>query len=84
METLESILGEHPFFGGMEPGHLKLLAGCARNVLFEREAIIFRRGEEANLFYLIRRGQVALQLFADRRGPLTILTLHAGEILGWS
>jgi CRP-like cAMP-binding protein len=68
----------------MEPGHLELLAGCARNVLFEKHDIIFRQGEDANLFYLIRNGQVALQLFADRQGPLTILTLGDGDVLGWS
>jgi CRP-like cAMP-binding protein len=84
METLEPILATHPFFIGMEPCHLELLAGCARNIHFEKEDIIFRRGDEANLFYLIRTGQVALQLFADRRGPLTILTLGDGDVLGWS
>ena len=84
METLAPVLAIHPFFGGMELRHLELLAGCARNVLFEREEIIFRQGEEARLSYLIRTGQVALQLFADRRGPLTILTLGDGDVLGWS
>jgi CRP-like cAMP-binding protein len=27
---------------------------------------------------------VALQIFSERRGPLTLLTLGEGEILGWS
>ena len=84
METLEPLLAAHPFFSGLEPSHLKQLVGCARNVHFEKEDIIFRRGEEANLFYLIRTGQVALQLFADRKGPLTLLTLGEGDVLGWS
>jgi CRP-like cAMP-binding protein len=84
METLEPILAAHPFFNGMEPGHLRLLTGCARNVAFEKEDVIFRQGEEASQFYLIRAGQVALQLFADRRGPLTILTIGEGDVLGWS
>jgi CRP/FNR family transcriptional regulator, cyclic AMP receptor protein len=84
METLEPILEAHPFFLGMDPCHLQILAGCAHNVVFEKEDIIFRQGEEANLFYLIRAGQVALQLFADRRGPLTIMTLGDGDVLGWS
>ena len=84
METLETVLATHPFFTGMEPRHLQLLKGCARDVRFEKDAIIFRQGEEANLFYLIRAGQVALQLFADRRGPLTVLTLGEGDVLGWS
>jgi len=84
METLELLLAEHPFFSGMEERHLQILAECARNVHFESEHVIFREGEEAKMFYLIRAGKVALQLFADRRGPLTILTLGEGDVLGWS
>ncbi len=84
MESLESILAEHPLFSGMEQRHLPILAGCARNVRFESTDVIFREGEQANEFYLIRTGKVALQLFADRRGPLTVLTLEEGDVLGWS
>ena len=84
METLKSILAEDPFFTGMKQRHLQILVGCARNVRFESEDVIFREGEQANMFYLIRTGKVALQLFADRRGPLTVLTLNEGDILGWS
>ena len=50
----------------------------------KKRDVIFREGEEANNFYLIRSGRVALQLFADRRGPLVISTLEEGDILGWS
>jgi len=84
METIEPILAEHPLFSGMEQRDLQTLAGCARNVRFESADVIFREGEQANDFYLIRTGKVALQLFADRRGPLTILNLAEGEVLGWS
>ena len=84
METLEPILAEHPLFSGMEQRYLQVLVGCARNVRFEGNDVIFREGENANDFYLIRAGKVALQLFADRRGPLTILSLGEGEVLGWS
>jgi CRP-like cAMP-binding protein len=68
----------------MEQRYLQVLVGCARNVRFESNDVIFREGEDANEFYLIRTGKVALQLFADRRGPLTVLTLEEGDVLGWS
>jgi CRP-like cAMP-binding protein len=84
METLEPILAEHPLFNGMEPRHLQILVGCARNVRFESADVIFREGEDAKVFYLIRAGKVALQLFADRAGPLTVLTLGEDDVLGWS
>jgi CRP-like cAMP-binding protein len=84
IETLQPILAEHPFFRGMEEDLLQVLVGCARNVRFEKNKVIFREGEEANNFYLIRSGRVALQLFAGHRGPLVISTLEEGDILGWS
>jgi len=84
IETLQPILAEHPFFSGMDEGLLHVLSGCACNVRFDKDDIIFREGEEADKFYLIRSGKVALQLFAGRRGPLTISTLEEGDILGWS
>ena len=84
MENLERILTEHPFFSGMKPAYLSLLAGCASNVRFDAGQFIFREGEQANEFYLIRHGKVALEIFAPERGSINIQTLGEGEILGWS
>jgi len=84
METLEPILAQHPFFEGLEPVYLKLLVGCASNVRFEAGAYIFRRGEEANQFYLLRHGRAALEIFAPQCPPITIATLEKDDVLGWS
>ena len=51
---------------------------------FNAGEFIFRAGEEANHFYLIREGKVSLEVFAPARGSLTIQTLRGGDILGWS
>ena len=69
MEGLQPILAEHPFFHGMEERLLQILAGCASNVRFDQGDVIFREGEEADKFYLIRNGRVALQVISDHRGP---------------
>jgi CRP-like cAMP-binding protein len=45
---------------------------------------IFREGEAANQFYLVREGKLAIEVFAAERGALTILTVGPGEVLGWS
>jgi CRP/FNR family transcriptional regulator, cyclic AMP receptor protein len=84
MQTLEAILAEHSFFRGLRPEDLRLIAGCGSNVHFEAGKYIFREGDPADLFYLIRHGKVALEVFSPERGPLQILTLEEGEILGWS
>lgn len=84
METIERILAQHPFFEGLDAGYLKLLTGCASNVRFDAGAYVFREGEEANCFYLIRHGKVALEIRAPHRPPVVIETLEEGDILGWS
>jgi CRP-like cAMP-binding protein len=84
METLERILAEHPFFKGLEEPYLQLLVGCASNVRFNAGEVVFREGEEANRFYLIRQGKVAVETFAPSRGPIIVQTLGEGEVLGWS
>jgi len=84
METLERILSEHPFLRGLEPRYLQLIVGCASNVRFDAGQFIFREGEEANQFHIIRHGKVALEIFAPERGPIMIETLGEGDILGWS
>lgn len=84
MRTLETILAEHPFFAGLDPRYLQIIAGCATNVVFEAGQMIFREGEPANCFYLVRLGRVALEVHAAGVGTITIQTLDSGDILGWS
>jgi CRP/FNR family transcriptional regulator, cyclic AMP receptor protein len=84
METLQRILADHPFTHGLNDRHLEVLVGCASNVRFEAGQVVFREGEEANQFYLIREGKMAVELFAPGRGPVNILTVGEGEVLGWS
>ena len=84
MQTLEPIQAEHPFFKGLKPEYLQLVTGCASNVRFDAGTYIFREGEEASQFYLIRQGKEPLEIFAAQHGPITIETIEAGEVLGWS
>lgn len=84
MENLKPILAEHPFLKDLDPGHLELIVGCASNVRFDPGHFIFRDGEEANQFYVLRHGKVALEIVAPQRGPIIVETLGEGDILGWS
>lgn len=84
METLERIIAEHPFFEGLEDSYMSLVVGCASNVRFKPDIYIFKEGDEANNFYLIREGKVALEIFAPQHKPIIVETLQEGDILGWS
>lgn len=61
-----------------------MLVGCAANVRFEAGQYIFREGEEAKTFYLLRHGRVALEMAVPGRGSLTIQTIREGDVLGWA
>ncbi len=84
MENLGPILSEHPFLKGLDKHHIDLITGCAQNMRFDAGEIICREGEEADSFYIIRQGKVALQIYTPGQGSIIIDTLGDGEILGWS
>jgi len=84
MENLERILREHPFLHGMNEKHIKLLVGCASNVVFQAGQYIFREGEEANAFYFIRHGKVIVETHVPHKGPIIIRSREEDEIFGWS
>lgn len=84
MKDLEQMLADHSFFKGMDHADLTYIAGCAHNEVIEAGSMIFREGQPANAFYIIRQGDVSLVMRDAPRGPLTIETLHEGDVLGWS
>jgi CRP/FNR family cyclic AMP-dependent transcriptional regulator len=84
IESLAPILSEHPVLQGLSPAHIDLIVGCASNVRFNPGEFIFRAGQEANHFYVLRSGTVSVETFAPQRGAITIETVVDGELLGWS
>jgi CRP-like cAMP-binding protein len=84
MSTLEPILAGHPFFRELDARHLALLVGCASNVRFPAGEFLFRAGEEANQFFLVREGRVAIEIAPPGAAAHTLQTVGTGDVLGWS
>jgi len=84
MRLLEEIVSESPVFDGLTADRLELIAGCAHNAGFAAGERLFREGEPADTFYLVRKGRVALSTHAPARGSVVIETLDPGEVVGWS
>ncbi len=82
--TLELIIAEHPFFAGLDSQYLALLVSCASNVVFPAGVYVLKEGDEANQFFLLRHGHVALEILTPQGKQSVIETLGAGEIMGWS
>jgi CRP-like cAMP-binding protein len=84
MENLERLLKEHPFFADLNDEQIALLVGCAKNAVFKAGEFVFRDGEDADSFFIIRHGKVVIETFVPNKGPIAIQTREAGEVLGWS
>ena len=84
MKTIEDEVAEQSVFQGIDPSHRALIAGCGHNRAFQDGAMLMKEGEDANEFFVIRRGKVLLSLHAPERGEVSVETLDAGEIVGLS
>ena len=83
METMAPILAAHPFFKGLDSRYLKLVLECASRESFKPGEFLCRDEGEATKFYVIHHGQVAVEIYRARRGPVTIQSLGEGDVLGW-
>ena len=84
MNNLKETITGHPFFHGMKPEHLDILANGATEAKFKTEQILFREGDPANQFYLIGSGRIALEAHEADDGTVLVQNLGAGDVLGWS
>jgi CRP-like cAMP-binding protein len=84
MEGLERIVKELSFFAGLNAEHAALVTGCARNHRFEAGQYLFREGESADEFFVLRQGRVALEITSPGQAPVVFATLHEGEVVGAS
>ncbi|MBP1632373.1 MAG: cyclic nucleotide-binding protein [Actinobacteria bacterium] len=79
------LLAAHPFVVGMEEAQLRRIAECALKVThFATDQVIFHSGGVARHLYLLRHGDVALEVVAPGAGTRVVSTLHGGDALGWS
>jgi CRP-like cAMP-binding protein len=83
-ETVRRMLAENPIIRDLGDEYLDLITECSSIVRFNPGEFIIRAGEDADRFYLIRFGTVAIETFAPERGAIIVQTIGEGELLGWS
>ena len=84
MRTIDLVLRDVPLFEGLNGERRSLIAGCGGNVRFLEGETLFREGDPANTFFLIRQGTIAIEIYVPARGAITVETLGPGEVVGWS
>ncbi len=84
IKSMSNILAAQPLFAGLDPEIADLLAGCATNEQFKAGAYLLKADAPADTFYLLRSGDVAVEMRVPGRGRLTVQTVHPGHIVGAS
>ncbi len=83
MRGIVDELPEHPFFAGLDLAAVVLLARCAVHTHFRPGEVLFREGEPADAFYVLRHGRVAIELRLPTR-EVVLDSAHDGDVVGWS
>ena len=61
-----------------------IIVGCAKNARFQPGEFLLREGAAATTFFLLRSGEVALELHVPGRGPVQMEKLGPGDVIGLS
>lgn len=83
-KKIHTLLAESAFFEGMSDAHLETMARCGRLVRFKAGEFLLREGENADTFYLVRGGEVAVESHVPAVGSLIVARVGAGGITGYS
>ena len=82
--SLDHALTEHAFVRDLDEKHVNDLIACSADERFRKGEYLWRQGDLADVFYLIRDGEVSLGIAVPNKGPIHIETVAKGEVLGWS
>ena len=81
---IDDYLSTHAFFSGMDESFLEFLTDCATELALKKGDVLFRQGKLADKFYLLREGQISIQVPALVGPSLEIQHLGNDQLLGWS
>jgi CRP/FNR family transcriptional regulator, cyclic AMP receptor protein len=83
-QSIGDYLSTRAFFSELDQDYMKFLADSATEMRIKKGDVLFQQGERADKFYLLRKGQVSVQVPALMGPVLEIQTLGEGQMLGWS
>jgi len=81
---LRDALRESPFIAGLGGSERRHLASFARLVAVEPDETLLREGEPTPYLAIVTAGRIALRMLVPGRGPITVMTVEPGDIVGWS
>jgi len=83
-EAMKRMLVDFPLVVEIGEKYIDLITQNASIVRFNPGETIVQAGDDADRFFLIRHGEVAIETYAPERGPIVVQTIGEGEMIGWS
>ncbi len=82
----QNFLDSITFFKDMPYPYVEKIMGMGEERFFKKDEWIFKAEEPAKEFYIIKEGNIALQISSscENKKGLTIQKLERGDLLGWS
>ncbi|MBL4883539.1 MAG: cyclic nucleotide-binding domain-containing protein [Planctomycetaceae bacterium] len=86
MDSLEfqNLLEDHFFTDDLSESLINALAAIGRKVPITSGSVLFEQGSRHDCVYVICQGTIRLEMNVPGRGEIPILTIGAGELLGFS
>ncbi len=83
IRDIKDLLAEAPFFDGISDKYLELLSSCGELVHFNEGDFLLKENEEANTFYLIRKGEATIESYMPGN-TLTVAKVRSGGVIGFT
>jgi CRP/FNR family transcriptional regulator, cyclic AMP receptor protein len=83
-QSTAEYLSGHAFFSGLSGDTLRFLCECSSTFAIKKAQVLFLQGENADKFYVVRKGRIAVQMPAIMGPILEIQALGKDQVLGWS
>ncbi|MCH9653682.1 MAG: cyclic nucleotide-binding domain-containing protein [Planctomycetes bacterium] len=84
VQQIQQILMKLRFTSGLSDEDQRNLARISHAQNFPKGATVFTVGSDHKDIYVIRSGRVEICMSIPARGCLPVLTLEAGDLVGWS
>jgi CRP/FNR family cyclic AMP-dependent transcriptional regulator len=83
-QSIAEYLSVHEFFSELGEDALSFLCEYSSTCEIKKGHILFRQGENADTFYVVRKGRISIQMPSIMGPALEIQALGKNQVLGWS
>jgi len=84
MPSIYESIATAPVFDGLDSEQLEFIATGAEELIVTAGTLVLTQGDAAERCFVICDGTIALEIESPGSGAVRFLTLHEGDVVGWS